>query len=133
MRLFCGIDYLKAKDVWEKADDAYLQHLEELGDCAPAREYKSVASVLLEFEDRPALHKAAVEYSRRAYEKDQIEPQFAATYISALRATGKMYSAVQITEQYRKKMSRTPHGRVTLKEFESLLAATFEEKIESSP
>lgn len=132
VRYWSGTDYLKAKGNWDQDDDVYLKHLEECA--ASANKFELVARVLLEPEEPPAfLQKAAVEYSRRAYEKDQTDPQIVATHISALRAVGKMYSAVQITEQYRKKMSRTPHGRVTLKEFESLLAATFEEKVESSP
>ena len=127
-----GTDYLKAKGNWDQDDDVYLKHLEECA--ASANRFDLVARVLLEPEEPPAfLQRAAVEYSRRAYELDQTDPQIVATHISALLAVGKMYSAVQITEQYRKKMSRTSHGRVTLKEFESLLAATFEEKIESSP
>lgn len=127
-----GTDYLKAKGNWDQDDDVYLKHLEKCA--ASANRFDLVARVLLEPEEPPAfLQRAAVEYSRRAYELDQTDPQIVATHISALLAVGKMYSAVLITEQYRKKMSRTPHGRVTLKEFESLLAATFEEKIESSP
>lgn len=132
VRYWSGIDYLKAKGNWNKDDDVYLKHLEECA--ASANSFELVARVLLDSEEPPAfLQRAAVEYSRRAYDKDQFDPQFAMTYISALRAAEEQDFADQITEQYRKNMSRTTAGKITLKEFESLLATALEKNIENTP
>lgn len=133
IRFSWGVDYLKGKGNWDKAHDLYLQRLEKLGDTVPPREFELVARGLLESEDQPTLLKAAVEYSRRAYEKDLFDPQFASTYIFALRAAGKKYLAVQITEKYREDMSRTTAGKIILKEFDSLLASNKEKNIQTLP
>ena len=132
MKYAWEIDYLKAKGDWDGVFDVYLKRLKEMGDNAPAHEIEYVARELLESE-HPAVHRAAVEYGRRAFDLDDKNPQFAVTYVSALLATEKKYSAVQIIEHYRKRMSRTEHDKVTLKEFNNILSTTLEKNVETSP
>ena len=132
VRYVWDLDFLKANGDWDAVHDVYIKRLEEMGDNVPARVFTYVARELLEVE-HPTVHRAAVEYGRKAFELDHKNPQFAAIYISALLGAGKKYSAVQISEQYRKRMSHTEHDKVTLNEFNSLLSTRLERNIETSP
>ena len=125
MKYTWDLDYFKTNSDWDAIHDVYLKRLEEMGDNVPAREFEYVARVLLTCE-HPTVNKAAVEYARRAFELDEKNPKFTATYISALTAAEKKYSAVQVLENYRKRMSRTEHDKVTLKEFNKLLSTNLE-------
>ena len=119
------LDYFRAKGDWDALHDVYLKRLEEMGDDIPARVFWNVTLQLLACE-QPTVNKAAVEYARRAFELDDKNPDFTATYISALTAAEKKYSAVQVTENYRKRMTRTEHDKVTLKEFNKLLSTNLD-------
>ena len=58
----------------------------------------------------PVHLETAVEYGKTLHESNDLDPNYAAVYVAALQASGKKYSAVQVSEQYSKRLSRSGRG-----------------------
>lgn len=116
-----GMDYLKARGEWDRVYEILHERLEEKGDSAIQWDYIQVARELVQ-SDKPAHHEVAIEYGKRAHDWERKNPAFTAVYVAALAAAGKKYSAVLVSEQYRKKMSRFESDRMQLNKFDHELS-----------
>ncbi|MXZ44587.1 MAG: DUF255 domain-containing protein [Gammaproteobacteria bacterium] len=119
-----GVDYHKVRGEWDHVYEILQAVLDEQAEERVWPRYwthSTVAAELLQ-SNNPAHREKAVSYGKTLYESNDQDPSYAAVYVAALQASGKKYSAIQVSEQYRKRMSRFGR-RMQLNTYESSLSS----------
>ena len=112
IRSHWGVDYHKARGEWDQVYEILVAVLEEQKKERVWPEYWSYSTVAAELmqSTNPVHLETAVEYGKTLHESNDLDPNYAAVYVAALQASGKKYSAVQVSEQYSKRLSRSGRG-----------------------
>ncbi|MXZ44865.1 MAG: hypothetical protein F4Z01_07825 [Gammaproteobacteria bacterium] len=120
-----GLDYHKERGAWDRVYEILIERLEALGETAREWDYMQVARELVQSDNQAHLE-TAVKYGRNLHESKPKNPNYAAVYVAALQVSGKKYTAVQVSEQYRKKMSRLSYDKEQLKTYDHELSVLLE-------
>ena len=119
-----GVEYHKVRGEWDQVYEilqAVLKEQEENPVWPQYWSYSTVAAELLQ-SDNPAHLESALEMGKTIYESNDRNPNYVAVYVAALQASGKKYSAMQVSEQFSRKMTRFGF-RSQLNSYENTLAS----------